>query len=155
MSFGAPGAFESGIHPPPSFWSTSAANQAAPTTAAVADDFHAPFGGHRPQGHRECDKRFDGAATADTVCSMLRALETASDRRKKPPGVVAAGAGKGTGGGRVVGGKVRGSVKRLRPRRNLAGGSRRERQAHSSSSLAGTSDSAAGGGGGGYSPTVR
>ncbi|CBJ29299.1 expressed unknown protein [Ectocarpus siliculosus] len=155
MSFGAPGVFESGIHPPPSFWSTSAANQAAPTTAAVADDFHTHSGGHRPQGHREYDSRFDGAATADTVCSMLRALETASDRRKKPPGMVAAGAGQGTGGGRAVGGNVRGTVKRLRPRRNLAGGSRRERQARSSSSLAGTGDSAAGGGGGGDSPTVR
>ncbi|CAM9598295.1 unnamed protein product [Ectocarpus sp. 12 AP-2014] len=155
MNFGASGAFESGVHPPPSFWSTSAVNQAAPATAAVADDFHAPFGGHRPQGHREYDSRCDGAATADTVCSMLRTLETASDRRKKPPRVVEVGAGKGTGGGRVVGGKVRSSVKRLRPRRNLAGGSRREQQARSSSSLAGTSDSAAGGRGGGDSPKVR
>ncbi|CAM9431979.1 unnamed protein product [Ectocarpus sp. 12 AP-2014] len=155
MSLGASGAFESGVHPPPSFWSTSAVNQAAPATAAVADDFPAPFGGHRPQGHREYESRCDGAATADTVCSMLRTLETASDRRKKPPGVVAAGAGKGAGGGRVVGGKVRSSVKRLRPRRSLAGGSRREQQARSSSSLAGTNDSAAGGRGGGDSLKVR
>ncbi|CAN0243531.1 unnamed protein product [Ectocarpus sp. 13 AM-2016] len=86
---------------------------------------------------------------------MLRTLETASVRRKKPPRVVAVGAGKGTGGGRVIGGKVRRSVKRLRPRQNLAGGSRREQQARSSSSLAGTSNSAADGRGGGDSPKVR
>ncbi|CAM9443122.1 unnamed protein product [Ectocarpus fasciculatus] len=156
MSFGASGAFASGLHPPPSFWSTSAVNQAAPTTAAVADECPAPIGGHRSQGHREYGSRFDGAATADTVCSMLRTLETASDRRKKPPKAVAACTGEGTGG-RVAGGKVRGSVKHRRPRRSLAGGSRREQQARSSSSVAGTSESAAGVavGGGSDSPKFR
>eukprot|EP00752_Nemacystus_decipiens_P008781 g7835.t1 len=94
-----PETYSSALHPPPSFWSTSAPKQ-APTV--FLDD--TPTNVHRTTG---LDASFDGTASASTVCSVLR-------RRRK---LTAASPGKavcdGAAGGRLRSG--RGVSRRRRP----------------------------------------
>ncbi|CAN0113787.1 unnamed protein product [Pylaiella littoralis] len=108
MSFGPPH-FKSDLHPPPSFWSTSAANQVYMGIGATAHEQHTHCDTHLATSNRRTEGR---AADASTVCSEQRATIASADarrRRKKTTGAATAAAavdGKAPADG-VIGGNRR------------------------------------------------
>ncbi|CAN0008842.1 unnamed protein product [Scytosiphon promiscuus] len=99
MSFGPPHAFTTDLHPPPSFWSTSAPKKAPVANTATCDGDRAPYAATATKGsdgtpehildalpvHREAGSgRAKGSAVANTVCSALRRVEVSHRHRRKP-----------------------------------------------------------------------
>ncbi|CAM9173224.1 unnamed protein product, partial [Hapterophycus canaliculatus] len=140
MSFGPPHGFSTELHPPPSFWSTSAAKQ-------VGSDSPWHLLNALPAHREPGSARAKGAAAANTVCSALRTIEVARRHRREPSGVTTADqdgsrnlAEGGLGSVEVVGGAASsaagGRRRRRRPRGRSVGGLCEERGTRSSLGVA-------------------